>query len=182
MLGMPNPHAPRLWSPRSDQRWHALIPRSPARRQIGDLRRRMDAIFPVACASTPWKHAPEAARKPDAVARRLTRAGLAAGGATRPRPRHPLLQIRDVIFRACRRANRMLGVAIMALARRLGLVSALNGPPAWMPDPDMSETRTSQLAPAFERRDVPQMKRLNWPRRSTRGRRNIPRAMRMVWP
>ncbi len=126
---MPNPHAPRPWSWLSDQGWHALIPRSPAGRQIDDLRRRM-----------------------------------------------------DVIFRACRRANRMLGVPVMALARRLGLVSALNGPPAWMPDPDMSETRTSQLAPAFERRDVPQMKRLYWPRRNTRGRRNIPRAMRMVWP
>lgn len=51
-----------------------------------------------------------------------------------------------------------------------------------MPDPDVSETLTSLLLPAFERRDIPRMKRIHWLLRSTMGQRRVTRAMRLVWP
>ncbi|MBR0648857.1 transposase [Roseomonas terrae] len=63
--------------------FHALLPfilpRSPAGRQIGDLRARMNAIFHLACTTDPWRALPPEHGKPDTVSRyfrRLTHAGL----------------------------------------------------------------------------------------------------------
>ncbi len=191
-MALPQTLRPRPWSPLNDQEWHALypylIPRSPAGRQVGDLRRRMDAIFQVACAGQPWKDVPESAGKPDTVARyfrRLTRGGLwqkLLDALCDLDAAHPLMQIRDFIFRACRRANRMLGVKFAVLIRHLGMLSALNGPPCLMPDPDLSETLTGQILPAFAQRDHRQVKRLTWLLRSTMGLRRFPAAWRRVWP
>jgi transposase len=148
----------------------------------------MDAIFCVACAFQPWRAAPEAAGKPDTVARyfrRLTRAGLWEKLLDALRdldPAHPLMRIRDFIFRACRRANRMLGVKFARLVRRLGMLSALNGPACLMPDPELSESLASQLFPAFERRDFKQLRRIYWLLRSTTGQRRLPAAWRRVAP
>jgi transposase len=191
---MPIPHSPlvRRWCPLNDLEWHALypylIPRSPAGRQVGDLRRRMDAIFQMACGYQPWKNTPEAAGKPDTVARyfrRLARKGLWERLLDALRdidPRHPLAGIRDFIFRACRRATRLLGLKFIVLIRRLDMRSALNGPPWALPDPDLSETLQRLLRPAFDRRDFPQLRRLYRLLRASMGRRYIPRFIRMGWP
>ena len=48
--------------------------------------------------------------------------------------------LRYRICRAFRRMARLLPVASLALARRLGLLTALPCAPAWLPDPDLSET------------------------------------------
>ena len=51
-----------------------------------------------------------------------------------------MLALEHLIVRACRRATRIRGLRIIALARRLGFLSALRGPSWLLPDPDLSET------------------------------------------
>jgi transposase len=141
---MPHP------TPLTDLQFHALLPyilpRSPAGRQIGDLRTRMDAIFHIASGTGPWCALPERFGRPDTVSRyfrRLTRAGLwekLLHAIKDLSPRHPLREIAPLIFRACRRGARILGLGFIALVRRLRLLQALPGPPDKLPDPDLSET------------------------------------------
>ena len=141
---------PRPWSPLSDDAWVALLPyvlpRSPAGRRISDLRARMYAIFQTTATHAPWREAPPAGAKPETIARyyrRLTHAGLwerlliALADCA---PAHPLRQIEHLIVRACRRAHRILGIGFLVLIRRIGLRSALPGPPWLLPDPLLSET------------------------------------------
>ncbi|WP_431282687.1 transposase [Humitalea sp. 24SJ18S-53] len=119
---MTHPHTPRPWSPLSDLEWAALYPylqhRSPAGRQVGDLRGRIDAIFHVACAHAPWRDVPEKYGKPDTIARyfrRLTHGGLwqtLLETLARLDDDHPLRAIQTFIFRACRRAHRICGEGI----------------------------------------------------------------------
>ena len=64
--------------------------------------------------------------------RRLTHNGLWTRLLTllaETHPNHPLRAIEHRICRAARRAYRILGLRLILLARRLGLRSALPGPP-----------------------------------------------------
>jgi len=183
---------PRPWAPLSDLEWHALYPylahRSPAGRQVGDLRRRMDAIFLVASAAAPWRDVPERYGKPDTIARyfrRLTHAGLwqtLLEHLTDLEPEHPLRRIEAFIIRACRRAHRILGLGFIMLIRRLGLRSAMNGPPWMLPDPDLSESLLSHTLPAVLRGDLVVIRLLRRVLRTLAGQKSIPRFVRLAWP
>ncbi|MBP0464596.1 transposase [Roseomonas sp. PWR1] len=178
--------------------FHALLPfilpRSPAGRQIGDLRARMEAIFHLACTTDPWRCLPPEHGRPDTVSRyfrRLTHAGLWERLLVAIKdndPKHPLNQIAPLIFRACRRAVRLRGLKFVALIRRLGFLQALNGPPSKVPDPDLSERmrRTVWMPPAPEtprQHDlyldlVHTLRRMH---RQASGVIHIPRALRLGW-
>jgi transposase len=192
MPGMTQP------APLTDLQFQALLPhilpRSPAGRQIGDLRGRIDAIFHVASGTGPWAALPARFGRPDTVSRyfrRLTRAGLW------PRllevlkdcsPDHPLREIAPLIFRACRRAARILGLGFIALVRRLRLIQALPGPPAKVADPDLSETMRRRIRLPPPPRAVtlitPYIALLRHLRRLHRragGVAYLPRALRLGW-
>ncbi len=62
-----------------------------------------------------------------------------------------LRRLESWICRAFRRAWRLLGVQGMALARRLGFLSALRGPSWLLPDPDLSEQVFRKLRAAMLR-------------------------------
>ncbi|WP_431282216.1 transposase [Humitalea sp. 24SJ18S-53] len=188
------PHTPpRPWCPLSDAEWLALYPhlihRSPAGRQVGDLRARMDAIFHIACTASPWRDTPEKFGKPDTIARyfrRLTHGGLWQSLletlVALDDDDHPLRRIESFITRACRRAHRILGLGFLVLIRRLSIRSALNGPPWLLPDPDLSERLMRYFWPAIERRDMPAIRLLKRLLRTTAGKKSIPRSVRLAWP
>jgi transposase len=171
-----------------------LLPRSPAGRQIGDLRARMDAIFSLACTTAPWRAIPAHHGKADTIARyfrRLTHAGLwekLLEALKDNSPKHPLATIAPLIFRACRRAVRLRGLPFIALIRRLGFLQALNGPPSKLPDPDLSEiiraTTTLPPAPETTRQFTAYLaliKALRHLHRAASGIRHIPRTTRLGW-
>ncbi len=171
-----------------------LLPRSPAGRQIGDLRARMDAIFSLACTTAPWRAIPAHHGKADTIARyfrRLTHAGLwekLLEALKDNSPRHPLATIAPLIFRACRRAVRLRGLRFIALIRRLGFLQALNGPPAKLPDPDLSEKLVPRIrlpaptrAAGATRAYCGLLKTLRQLHRSMGGVKHIPRATRLGW-
>ena len=122
-----------------------ILPTSPAGRQIGDLKSRLDAIFHLACTTDPWRALPPEHGKPDTVSRyfrRLTHAGVwekLLRAIKDTDPTSPLRDIAPLIFRACRRAIRLRGLKFIVLIRRLGFLTALNGPPHKLPNPDLSE-------------------------------------------
>ena len=178
--------------------WFALLPhvlpRSPAGRPIADLRNRMDGIFHMACGADPWRALPARFGRPDTVSRyfrRLTHAGLwprLLEALKESGPRHPLWEVAPRIFRACRRAVRLLGLRFVALIRRLGFLDALNGPPCKVPDPHLSETmrHTVRLppTPASEAQAALYLGILRALRRLHRragGIKYIPRALRLAW-
>ncbi|BDG73071.1 hypothetical protein Rmf_30000 [Roseomonas fluvialis] len=191
----PMPHP----TPLTDLQFHALLPyllpRSPAGRQIGDLRTRMDAIFHVASGTGPWCDLPERFGRPDTVSRyfrRLTRAGLWEKLLTALQdlnPTHPLQQIAPNIFRACRRAARILGLRFIALVRRLRLPAALPGPPDKVADPAFSDRlRARPPLPALQtllaatRRDITEILRgVRRLHRRAAGLARMSRALRLGW-
>jgi len=198
---MPNlpRHTPlRPWAPLSDLEFHALLPyllpRSPRGRQIGDLRARIDGIFRIATTADPWHALPAHYGKPDTLSRyfrRLTHAGLwqkLLEALVDLSPAHPLRKIESFICRACRRAHRILGLRFIVLIRRLGLRSALNGPPWLLPDPILSETlaRFPLPDPPADRRGltahIALLRGLRRLLRDARGRRSLPRSLRLAWP
>jgi len=201
---MPLPHTPRLtpprpWSPLTDAQWHALLPHilplSPAGRRIADLRARMNAIFRLTHTAAPWRHAAAEGTSADTVARhfrRLTHGGLWERlliELAHSRRSDPLRQIEHLIVRACRRAHRILGPGFLILIRRLGLRSALNGPPWMLPDPDLSETLLripipliSQRTAAARRTALDRLRALRHLLRAAAGRARIPRTVRLAWP
>jgi len=133
----------------SDRQWDALRPylarAAPQGRPLADPRGRMDAIFFLISTDAPWRELPERYGQAATIARhfrRLTHTGLwelLLEALHDLGPRHPLQQLRPLIFRAARRAYPLRGLGIIILARRLKLLGALPGP-AWMlPDPDLSE-------------------------------------------
>jgi hypothetical protein len=155
----------------------------------------MDAIFHVAAGTLPWVDMPERFGRPDTVSRyfrRLTRAGLWEKLLTaieESGPNHPLREIAPRIFRACRRAARILGLAFIALVRRLRLPQALPGPPQKVPDPDLSERMRARLRlpPVDALLAAPQalvsallldMRRLH---RRAGGVKHLRRALRLGW-
>jgi transposase len=171
-----------------------LLPRSPAGRQIGDLRARMDAIFSLACTTHPWRAIPPEHGNPDTIARyfrRLTHAGLwekLLEAIKDNSPKHPLNTLAPLIFRACRRAVRLRGLKFIALIRRLGFLQALNGPPSKLPDPDLSETiRRTAWLPRAPRTDaqfdafLALTKALKQLHRAAGGIKHIPRILRLGW-
>ncbi|MFC7735210.1 transposase [Roseomonas sp. GCM10028921] len=198
------PHTPRLtppapWSPLTDLQFHALLPYllpcSPAGRKIPDPRARMDATFRLTATAAPWREVPAAGSTPATVARyyrRLTHNGLWVRlllALAEAAPGHPLRQVDHLIVRACRRAHWMRGISLLVLIRRLGLRSALNGPPWLVPDPGLSETlaraplplgiprsRAGRLARAGYLRAV------TWLLKAAEGRARIPRSVRLAWP
>ena len=62
-----------------------------------------------------------------------------------------LRRLESWICRTYRRAWRLLGVPGVALARRLGFLSALRAPSVFLPDPDLSELVKSKLRRLRER-------------------------------
>ncbi|MBE9603984.1 transposase [Acetobacteraceae bacterium H6797] len=184
--------------PLTDLQFHALLPyllpRSPAGRQIGDLRRRMNAIFHIACTHSPWRELPAEYGKPDTIHRyfrRLTHKGLwqrLLEALAEAGPRHPLREIAHSITRACRRAHRILGLPFLVLIRRLGLHAALNGPPWLLPDPDLSETlhRLPIHPPQSPSRQAQKahesfLASLRHALRMARGRARLRRSVRLAW-
>ncbi|MBE9606115.1 transposase [Acetobacteraceae bacterium H6797] len=184
--------------PLSDAQFLALIPfiepHSPRGRQIGDLRLRLDAIFHIAATPDPWSALPERFGNPDTVARyfrRLAHRGawehmlitLAGDGAS-----PHLRAIAPLIFRACRRAYRLLGLPFITLIRRLNLLQALPGPPRMVPNPILSETiasrpfhlpsLASRLGRALLQAEIALRKRLH---REAGGHARIPRSLRLAW-
>lgn len=142
----------RPWAPLDDTEWAVLslhVLRHTAGRPVQQPRTRLDAIFWLACqpATARWADLPACFGKPDTVHRQFRRwakAGLWS------RLLRDLARHRDVgggrvlaamgswICRAFRRATRILGLAGILLARRLGFLSALRGPPWLLPDPYLS--------------------------------------------
>ena len=145
--------------------------RRPAGRPIRDPRARLDAIFWLAAhtlpgrAPPPWAALPERFGKPDTVSRQFRRwarqglwTRLLEALADPLRPGITILRrLESWICRAYRRAWRLVGVQGMALARRLGFLSALRGPSWLLPDPDLSEQifRNSQAPPLDGRVELP---------------------------
>ena len=189
---------PAPWSPLTNLQWHALLPyvlpRSPQGRRIGDLRARMNAIFHLASTpGDPWKNLPTQYGRPDTVSRffrRLTHAGLwprLLDALAECAPNHPLRGIEYAICRATRRAARLGGMPLLLLIRRLGLRTALNGPPWLLPDPLLSEMLTRcpppRLAPTKQAIEAAKqhLKSLTWLAKAALGRRRIPRSVRLAW-
>ena len=180
----------------TDEQWTILsiyLP-MPTRGRPCDQRARMDAIFRVAATEGAWHELPRAYGNGESVARhfrRLTHAGvwerLLVALAASP-PGSVLRQMEGLICRAARRAIRIRGIALIALARRLDLLRALPGPPFMVPDPDLSEIiRRMPLARHFARwrQDVPGTLELVRALRRLHtlagGRRRIPREVREAW-
>ncbi len=148
----------RVWAPFSDAEWAVLSPfvlraAGAAGRPVRDPRARLDAVFWLAAntrpgtAPPPWATLPSAFGRPDTASRQF-RHWAKAGLWTRllealTDPERPggavLRRLESWICRAYRRAWRILGVPGVALARRLGFLSALRGPSWLLPDPDLSE-------------------------------------------
>jgi transposase len=170
-----------------------ILPASPAGRQIGDLRARLNAIFYLACTIDPWRALPPEHGKPDTVSRyfrRLTHAGTwekLLHAIKESGPNHPLREAAPLIFRACRRAIRLRGLRFIVLIRRLGFLAALNGPPAKLPNPDLSERlKAIRLPPPPTARQhfAPYqalVKALRHLHRMAGGIRHIPRRQRLGW-
>ena len=175
----------------------------PARRSAGrpirDPRARLDAVFWLAAhtragkAPPPWSALPPRFGKPDTVSRQFRRwakqglwSKLLEALADEHYPSITVLRrLESWICRTYRRAWRLLGVKGMALARRLGFLSALRGPSWLLPDPDLSEQVFSKLRAAMLRAREHGLRVLpNGFLRSYKkllaiaaGRRSIPRAL-----
>ena len=149
----------RPWQPFSDDEWAVLSPfvhrHAGAGRPVRDPRARLDAVFWIAARTEagrkppPWHALPPEFGKPDTAARQFRR-WAAAGLWSRllralADPEYPgiagLRRLESWICRAYRRAWRLLGVWGVALARRLGFLSALRAPSVFLPDPDLSGIR-----------------------------------------
>ncbi|USQ70648.1 transposase [Roseomonas mucosa] len=195
---LPRLSPPQPFRPLTDAEWHALLPyllpRTPAGRRVADLRRRMDAIFHLALTASPWRALPAHYGNPDSIARhfrRLTHAGLwehLLKALATAAPTHPLRAIEHRICRAARRAHRILGFRLVLLARRLGLRSALPGPPWLLPDPDLSETLAHAKIPVFTGAYgtigpyLVLLRTLRALHRTAAGRARLPNRLRHAWP
>jgi transposase len=186
-------------TPLTTPQFHALlpfiIPHAPAGRQVADLRTRLDAIFHVAAGTGPWCALPGHYGRPDTVSRwfrRLTHAGLwerLLQAIKDSSPDHPLRQVAPLVFRACRRAARIRGLAFIALVRRLRLLAALPGPPDKVANPALSETirerrilPRADALPAATRAEITGLLRgIRRLHRRAAGLARIPRALRLGW-
>ncbi len=170
-----------------------ILPASPAGRQIGDLRGRLNAVFHLSCTTDPWRALPPEHGKPDTVSRyfrRLTHAGVwekLLRAIKDSDPKDPLKDIAPLIFRACRRAIRLRGLRFIVLIRRLGFLHTLNGPPDKLPNPDLSEKlkRVRLPRPPSTRQHIDiylaLLKALRHFHRMAGGIKHIPRRLRLGW-
>ena len=179
----------------SDRQWEALRPylarKTAQGRPLADPRGRMDAIFHLIATDAPWRELPGTHGPAGTVARhfrRLTHAGLwehLLEALHDLGPRHPLQQLRRLIFRAARRAYRIRGLGIIVLARRLKLLEALPGPSWMLPDPDLSKTlvalqlRQGKNLPKFVLKHGKALRNLMG---MVGGRAHIPRSLRLCMP
>jgi hypothetical protein len=155
-----------------------------ARRRV--LARRAHAARPRAPA---LGRAPSEFGKPDTASRQFRRwarqglwTKLLEALADDDRPGIAVLRrLESWICRAYRRAWRVLGVEGMALARRLGFLSALRGPSWYLPDPDLSEwvfRRVGEELSRGLRAVLPGFLRAAWHVMGIAGgRRSVPRAL-----
>lgn len=182
----------------TDRQWAALRPYvvkdHPAGRPMRDLRQRMDAILFLLSTDAPWRELPAQYGAHGTVARhfrRLTHAGLWENlliALKELGPRHPLQQLRRVIFRGARRAARLRGLGIIVLARRLGLLEALPGPSWMVADPDLSKSLMAWQLRAAQNPEPGYFRRfiLHWGRTIRNlltmvgGRPNMPRSVRLM--
>lgn len=179
----------------TERQWAALQPylahEAPQGRPLADLRHRMNGMFFLLSTDAPWREMPPQYGPGATIARhfrRLTNAGLwerLLQALHDLGPRHPLQQLRPVIFRGARRAYRMRGLGIIVLARRLKLLGALPGPGWMLPDPDLSKTvvawqqHHSQNFRPFLRRWGKVLRTLLT---LAGGRAHIPRSLRLCMP
>jgi transposase len=137
------------WRPLADDELQALAPyfiHRGAGRPIFDIRARLDAIFWAVTHNGPWKDLPAHLGPADTASRQFRRwahkgiwSELLKHAAMPGAP--PILRrLEHWLCRAFRRALRILKFPGIALARSLGMESALPAP-AWMlPNPHLSET------------------------------------------
>jgi len=170
----------RAWAPLTDAEWEAVAPYlwikgcgmaapGAARpgRPLPDPRARLDAIFRAVTLKRPaaegggraaWNQLPAEFGRPDTISRSFRR-WAAAGLWTRlleevADPGCPPALRRLAYFISCafRRAWRVIGRdAAVALARRLGLHSALPAPSSYLADPGLSEIYTPVMDATFAR-------------------------------
>jgi transposase len=176
----------------TDLEWHALLPfverRAGPGRPLRELRARMDAIFWVGAHHAKWSDLPEAFGRWGTVARyfrRLSHNGLWQKlllELARADPTHPLARLEFFICRAARRAYRLLGLRLIVLARRLGLMAALPGP-AWMlPDPDLSHRVFGRrFERVYDLTKLAVVRMLKFYHGLCGGRRRIPGAIARAW-
>lgn len=147
-------------SPLTDAEYAFLAPHLSTRRgrPPADHRRTLDAIFWIAATRLPWRALPERYGRPDSAHRALRRwarsgqleaALLAAHAARHDVPAAAALLHR--LCRAVRRMARILPLATLLLARRLGLLAALPCAPRHLPDPLLSEIARAAALRALER-------------------------------
>jgi transposase len=181
----------------SDRQWAALRPYvvkdHPAGRPLADLRQRMNAILFLISTDAPWRELPPEYGAWASIARhyrRLTHAGLWENLLTalkELRPRHPLQQLRRLIFRGARRAASLRGLRIIVLARRLRLLEALPGPSWMVADPDLSQSLRDWQIRAYENPEPGYFRRfiLDWGKTIRNlltlagGRPHMPRSVRL---
>jgi transposase len=183
----------------SDRQWDALRPYverdGPAGRPMADLRGRMNAILWLIATDGPWRELPAEYGAAGTVARhfrRLTHAGVWENLLIALRdlgPRHPIQQIRRLIFRAARRAARLRGLGIIVLARRLDFLEALPGPSWLVADPDLSKSLLAWQKREYQKGCASFSRFLQDWGRSLRnlltlagGRPNMPRSVRLALP
>jgi transposase len=134
--------------PLTDAEYALLLPHIPSTRgrPPADRRRTLDAIFWVALSRHPWRALPPALGRADTAHRQLrrwARSGvlellLVAIAGQRPAdPTAAALTYR--LCRMVRRAARLVPLATLLLAKRLGLTAALPCEPRFLPRPDLSE-------------------------------------------
>ncbi|HEV7264091.1 MAG TPA: transposase [Falsiroseomonas sp.] len=142
----------------TDAEWSLLAPLVTNERGRGrppaDPRRLWDAIFWVACSAGPWRELPSELGRADTAHRALRRhaqAGTLERLLLAISP-HPLAGGEGFgglawrIARAVRRVARLVTLAQLLLAKRLGLASALPCAPEHLPSPYLSEF-ARRLAP-----------------------------------
>ena len=184
----------------SDRQWAALRPYvvkdHPAGRPMADLRARMNAILFLLSTDAPWRDLPPEHGNWATTARhyrRLTHAGLWENlliALKELGPRHPLQQLRRLIFRGARRAATLRGLRIIVLARRLGLIEALPGPSWLVADPDLSQSLRDWQIRAMDHPEPGYFRRfiLEWGKTLRNlltlagGRPNMPRSVRLAMP
>lgn len=152
----------RAWAPLSDAEWALLGPHLPRAegnggRPLRAPRARLDAMLRIAVSGDPWRVLAEDGGKPDTASRlfrRWARAGvwtrLLAAVAAPDAP--PALRAMEYwLCRLARRAMRLLGMGGLALANRLGLLTALPMLPWLLPMPDLSEAVFRHVDEVFAR-------------------------------
>jgi hypothetical protein len=160
----------------SDLEWDAIVPflpRDPAGRgrpMLGTARARLDAVFRVVSQKLAWGEAGHQGVAAETVARQYRRwaaAGVfarllkqvAKGERARGVPA-ALRRLTHWICAAHRCSARVYGVRGIALARRLGMLSALPRPSWMLPDPVLSGHLQKRILAAVEK--LPEQRPARW--------------------